>query len=542
MSTTLNYTLKATGGDYSLIKSWIADMQSQHPNLVSEDINLQLDIYNDWPGGLNESFVDFSNTFTTDATHQLILNVVESERHDGTPGSGFHFATTSSNYTLYSRYQFVTFDGLEVSAPLASEPMFGASNNATIKNCILHDITSFGFSDSSGATFDNCIVYNVAPASSGNAGTAFKNATLKNITAYIKYDGGGYGGNIIFNSCDCTNVYLYHNRAATTYNGFHSCTGDYNASLAISGTLPGSNSVTTTNDSDLENISIDDYRIKSTSPLKTSGESGGAIGSLYEDSAPAALASDINVILSSPQFSAEASATLPQPSSAVSLSLLSPTFNASASATLPQPESSIGVTIGKPAFSVGLIATLPQPELTVSLTIDAPKFSVQASATLPSPVSAISFSMAEPKFSIQSEATLPSGSSTVNVTMPAPAFSISSSVTLPQPSATVLAVMPAPVFNVSLSITELVAASSVNLTIESPIFNASLSATLPRPANNVQFDIDKPIFSIRTTVSGLNITAAPNAKIILTAESNKIALTYKSNKVTLNSKSNYIEV
>ena len=292
MATVITRTLKASGGDYSTIKSWLSAMLSAYPNLVSSDVILELQCYNDWPSGLDEDFVDFKSGFTTDADHYFRIVAADGEGYTGVAGTGFMFNTTSIQYTFYSRSKHVVFDGIEVSAPNASEPMFGASSNTIIKNCILHDIDSSGFSTSSGAQFENCIAYLTAPSSSGNIGTAFKGSKLTNVTAYISELSGGFNGDIVFHTCECTNVYMYHNRAKTTYNSFFGCTGDYNVALAINGDIPGANSFFITDDSDLEDPDNFDFRLKSTSPLMTAGENGGPIGAVFS-SEPAGVELDL---------------------------------------------------------------------------------------------------------------------------------------------------------------------------------------------------------------------------------------------------------
>ncbi len=485
MATVLEYSLRATGGDYSLIKSWLADMLTQHPDLVSEDIILQLNIYNDWPAGLDETFVDFNSGFTTDATHYFNLSVVDGERHNGTPGTGFHFACSATNLCFYPRSQHVVFDGLEVSAPSASEVMFGASSNTTVKNCILHSISSRGFSSSTGAIYENCVLYDTAPSSSSNIGVSVQGAELRNVTAYIEQGSGGFNGDIVFHSCSCTNVYLYHDHTKISLDAFFGCTGDYNAALAINGAIPNGNSVFITDDSDLEDPANDDYRLKSSSTLRTLGEGGDVIGARFEKQSVGGT------------------------SSTVAFDVLKPEFSASATVTLPQPNSSAGIEITKPVFNVNSSATLPQPASGVDFAIDEPLFSVSTSVTLPSGVADVAFDVE------------------------APLFSASVIASLPQPLAIVSVDVLAPLFSVSAEVSETAISSDVDLTIIKPEFSAQASITLPSPNSDVLFNIDKPMFSARVTVSGIEIIAADNAKI---------TLNYKSNIITPQTKSNYIKV
>lgn len=126
MATIIKSTLKASGGDYSSIKDWIDDLLANTPDLVANDIIPTLECYNDWPLGLDEEFVDFKSGFITDDEHRFVIKAANGEGHTGVSGTGFWFNASSSQYTFYSRNKHVTFDGIEVSSPDASRPMFDA--------------------------------------------------------------------------------------------------------------------------------------------------------------------------------------------------------------------------------------------------------------------------------------------------------------------------------------------------------------------------------------------------------------------------------
>ena len=87
MPTEVIHTLRASGGDYSLISTWEA---AQQRDLVAADEVAILECYNDWPSGLNDS-VDI-NGWTTDATRKIIVRSAAGQCHDGTPGYGFYIS------------------------------------------------------------------------------------------------------------------------------------------------------------------------------------------------------------------------------------------------------------------------------------------------------------------------------------------------------------------------------------------------------------------------------------------------------------------
>lgn len=281
MATVITKTLRASGGDYTTIQAWIDDMAIQYQNLVSANVILRLDIYNDWPTGLEEPSMAFDQGFfSTDSQHYFLLYVVDSDRHDGTPDSGFKYTATSTGTAFNFNYDFVTLDGFEVSAPNSLFPTFHLSATAVLKNFILHDAV-YEFCNTAGMLFENGIVYNFAKTGFAEEGLGFAYVTLKNVTMYLDTDEGGYGGDCAAIFCECEDVYVYSNHSYISYNVLYGSTGDYNAALAINGAITGLNSVTITDDSDMNNPVVNDYRIKSSSTLKTAGTSGGAIGSNY---------------------------------------------------------------------------------------------------------------------------------------------------------------------------------------------------------------------------------------------------------------------
>lgn len=83
MATKIIRTVRASGGDETLLSSAIAWGIANHSDLVSLDEELEIQVFNDFAVGLDDSYTLGSTDFTQDATHRLtILGVA------GTEGSG----------------------------------------------------------------------------------------------------------------------------------------------------------------------------------------------------------------------------------------------------------------------------------------------------------------------------------------------------------------------------------------------------------------------------------------------------------------------
>ena len=202
----------------------------------------------------------------------------------------------------------------------------------------------------------------------------------------------------------------------------------------------------------------------------------------------------------------------------------------------------VDLTISKPIFSAQASVTLPEPSSSVDLTISAPVFSAQASVTFPQPASIIDIGISKPVFSVSAEATLPSAASNISIDISKPVFSVDASATLPQPDSSTAIEISKPVFSVAVTVSELATSSVISFDVSKPVFSAQAAVTLPSPSSSIQFNIAKPVFSVTATVTGLDIVTADNAKITVNYGSNKISLITKSNTITLITKSNKIKV
>jgi len=288
MPTIINYDLstsdKGTGNTrYTLIQDWLDEMLIAYPDLVASDVVPRLNIYNDFGAGLSENRIDFNN-FTTDSTRKFILEVVDGERHDGTPGTGFHLTHNTIEFIFIFRDRHVDIIGFELSCPSATKEVFYAPDNALIKDFLIHDYGTKNVINHGGNTcrMENGIIYNIAPAASGDTSIPVRHSILNNVIICAEDStgavAGGYNGDIVVHESECNDVYIYHDHEMVTYETFRGCTGDYNAALAINGTIPGGNSINITDASDLNDPINDDYRLKSGSSLRTSGTGGGVLG------------------------------------------------------------------------------------------------------------------------------------------------------------------------------------------------------------------------------------------------------------------------
>jgi len=151
--------------------------------------------YNDWPDGLQDA--PSINGWTTDGTRYIKICTPESERHDGTAGTGFWLkGDTTWVTTLGIDEPYVIVEGLEVTANLANAYSCISTNVGShtgwvkISYCLIHD-----------ATQNEPYGINVA-----NIGTLY---VWNNIVYNI--DNGSFGLGINANSDGCDAAYIYNN-------------------------------------------------------------------------------------------------------------------------------------------------------------------------------------------------------------------------------------------------------------------------------------------------------------------------------------------
>lgn len=207
---------------------------------------------------------------------------------------------------------------------------------------------------------------------------------------------------------------------------------------------------------------------------------------------------DVAYTVSSPSFSASASASLPQPVSYIAYTASAPSFSVTADASLPNPVANANVTVNSPLFSVAASATSPNINASADFSVSAPEFSVNASSTFPNPVSDVSFDVESPSFSVSATATLPQPVADIAFNQGKPSFSVSASPTITGNVATCL------------------------IDLEAPQFNASAQATFPQPDCDIDFTTSAPTFSVVAFAGG-------NA--IIKVEGKTIELPYRSRAV-----------
>lgn len=236
---------------------------------------------------------------------------------------------------------------------------------------------------------------------------------------------------------------------------------------------------------------------------------GGFSWVFYDDGQGGIVTADAAYTISAPAFTANASATLPQPTADGAFSIASPLFSASATATLPQPIADAAFTINAPTFAATASATIPGFNASVSFAIPAPTFSANATVTLPSPTADVSYTIAAPTFSVNASATLPQPSSDVAFTINSPSFAVTATATEPG-------------FN-----------ASVNFTVNAPTFTADATATLPQPSADVGFTVSAPTFSVVAIVGGIAIIVDNETNINVPALATNINAPVLSNNMRI---------
>jgi hypothetical protein len=229
----------------------------------------------------------------------------------------------------------------------------------------------------------------------------------------------------------------------------------------------------------------------------------------YDDGQGGIVTADAAYTIAAPAFTANASATLPQPAADGAFSIASPLFSASATPTLPQPIADAAFTINAPTFAATASATIPGFNASVSFAIPAPTFSADATVTLPSPTADVSYTIAAPTFSVDADATLPQPSSDVAFTVNSPSFAVTATATEPG-------------FN-----------ASVNFTVNAPTFAVDATATLPQPSADVGFTVSAPTFSVVAIVGGIAIIVDNETNINVPALANNINAPVLSNNMRI---------
>lgn len=158
MPTTTTVEIKASGGDYTTLASMIADNGGlASKDLPTEDAKLIVECYNeDFSGvgghanGLDEATA-FTTAWTTDkaAGQYIEINCPSSEKHDGTPASGFYITTDSSAAAVIQAGNNVEVDIFDLDLVRTGSINYrglvryeGVGNTSLTARCLLRNETS----------------------------------------------------------------------------------------------------------------------------------------------------------------------------------------------------------------------------------------------------------------------------------------------------------------------------------------------------------------------------------------------------------------
>lgn len=255
---TITKTIGTSGRDYSTVTLWEADLDDGGIYSASDDAVGEM--YND---------STFSERWTIDGgatigLNSITLTVAESERHDGTAGTGVRFIQSASwkcqvTTTVPTHLSWFEMDG---NSTVNNNTMLSHTRDGTINHLILHNHTTSWNStvlSASGhnldTTLSNCIVYdfvNSAPSGKSvvivNQGVASGagNITGANLTIHGCYSTGDSptvaytlsdnyatrtGQNILITDCDvCFGISSY-SKATVNHNASSDATASGTGSL-----------------------------------------------------------------------------------------------------------------------------------------------------------------------------------------------------------------------------------------------------------------------------------------------------------------------
>jgi hypothetical protein len=196
---TITKTVKTAAGDYSLLSTWEAALQS---DLVTDDVIAQAECY----AGAYTDAVDITG-WTTGSANYIRIYTPTAERHDGTArdvsGTGCQF-THSTSHIVTLREDYVRLEGLDLKQTNSagscilnvSGTITAAANETQITACVLQNTSSTAYVVALGndadaiATLINNIVYNAASTGGGINIDGIATAYLAHNTVY---SAGGTG-------------------------------------------------------------------------------------------------------------------------------------------------------------------------------------------------------------------------------------------------------------------------------------------------------------------------------------------------------------
>ncbi|MCH7797809.1 MAG: right-handed parallel beta-helix repeat-containing protein [Planctomycetes bacterium] len=142
---------------YNTLQAWEDDRDG---DLIGEGRSEVGVAYNDGPFTAIVSIQDS----TTDAKHYMTLTVAESQRHDGTAGTGvvLDMGGASVNVPVQIWDPYTKFEWFEVTnSNKDGSTVKTAATNCELSNLIVHDVIKWGIAswDSGTTTVRNCVVY-----------------------------------------------------------------------------------------------------------------------------------------------------------------------------------------------------------------------------------------------------------------------------------------------------------------------------------------------------------------------------------------------
>lgn len=271
VSNTIVSTLKPSAGDYTSISAWLSAFGGAgSADLVADKTKIILECYKgDYTGvsqgGLN--FVDEGGTiavtgFTCDATYNITIRTPQSERHDGTPGTGFAIKDTAYNagHTFATTVGYLTVEGIEFIRTGSAGYIFtgqatGNSNNVLIDSCIFNQQTA---SDAihrvrDGAIVRNCLFEGNSVGTTGMTQWSETTQIYVYNCTFSNWTGSAISHNTNF--VDCWNIACYN----------------VTSSPPISAVITDQTSVVTASSGDFVDAANKDYRPASGSSLIRSG-------------------------------------------------------------------------------------------------------------------------------------------------------------------------------------------------------------------------------------------------------------------------------
>lgn len=248
------------------------------PSDAGDTVQVTLACYDDWPSGYTGG-VDIID-LTTDATHFIKITVPESERHDGTHGSGFFLSSTWGN-TFTSASDYTVYEYLDVlnkstaSGTNSCLKIAGGALNSTIDSCIAvcnmtngTPVAIFAFSN---VTVINNLVIPGTEAFAAGAYSSDANAYMANNVivgcTYGFYNSvnATYGitliNNVLFNN---TTDFLLVDTADWKTESGDNATSKSSISSALG-------TITDLTSADFDDSANDDFHIPSTSDLYEAG-------------------------------------------------------------------------------------------------------------------------------------------------------------------------------------------------------------------------------------------------------------------------------